>query len=383
MKNMSRYNKLFVLSAAALMTVACGRTAKIDAVIADAASSDVIVKLLDINRFEVLDTVSLDEAGKFSYKVDVQKGQPEFVYLFKGDRKIASMILSCGEKVTVVADTLGKYTVEGSDESVKLAQVEQDYAATLAKLTSLAQRAEEAVNPDYALSLRQELAKEYIAYYRNRIRYVMENSRSLSVIPVFYQTFGQNLPLFAQSTDAIHFRNIADSLSLEYPESKYVKALRQEAERRFGYLELESRITSADPIAYPEIELPDTKGVKTKLTEVDSKVIMVHFWTADDAEQKMFNLDVLMPLYNEFHSKGFEIYQVSLDVDKGLWAQVVKEQKLPWISVCDARGAASPYIALYNIAALPSFYIIADGELVDGSIVDEKSLRNIISKSLK
>ena len=110
---------------------------------------------------------------------------------------------------------------------------------------------------------------------------------------------------------------------------------------------------------------------------------MVHFWTADDAEQKMFNLDVLMPLYNEFHSKGFEIYQVSLDVDKGLWAQVVKEQKLPWISVCDARGAASPYIALYNIAALPSFYIIADGELVDGSIVDEKSLRNIISKSLK
>ena len=153
---MSRFNKLFVLSAAALMTVACGRTAKIDAVIADAASSDVIVKLLDINRFEVLDTVSLDEAGKFSYKVDVQKGQPEFVYLFKGDRKIASMILSCGEKVTVVADTLGKYTVEGSDESVKLAQVEQDYAATLAKLTSLAQRAEEAVNPDYALSLRQD-----------------------------------------------------------------------------------------------------------------------------------------------------------------------------------------------------------------------------------
>ena len=110
---------------------------------------------------------------------------------------------------------------------------------------------------------------------------------------------------------------------------------------------------------------------------------MVHFWTASDAQQKMFNLDVLKPVYDEFHSKGFEIYQVSLDVDKGMWAQVVKEQKLPWISVCDSRGAASVYASTYNIAALPAFYLIANGELVDGSIVDDKSLRKIIEKHLK
>lgn len=383
MKNMSRLNKLFALSAAALMTVACGRSARIDAVITDAASSDVIVKVLDINKFEVLDTVSLDEAGKFSYKLDVKKGQPEFVYIFNGDKKLASMILGSGEKITVAADTSGNYSVEGSEESAKLAQVEQDYAAALAKLNSLARRAEEAVSPEYALSLRQEIGKEYVQYYRSRVKYVMENSRSLSIVPIFYQTFGQNLPLFAQSMDAIHFRNAADSLSLVYPESKYVKALRQEAERRFGYLELETRIKSADQVAYPPIELPDIKGVKRKLSDVDSKVVMVHFWTASETEHKMFNLDVLMPLYKEFHDKGFEIYQVSLDVDKGLWAQVVKEQKLPWISVCDARGAASPYIATYNITALPAFYIISGGELVDGSVVDEKSLRNILIKSLK
>ena len=383
MKNMSRFSKFFVLSAFAVLAASCCRSARIDAVIADAASSDVIVKLLDVNKFEILDTVSVDESGRLAYKVDVKKGQPEFVYLFHGDKKIASMILQSGDRVTVEADTLGNYTVLGSEESVKLAQVERDYASAVAKMNSLARRIEEAASPEYALKLRQDLGKVYIDYYRSRVKYVMSNGRSLSVIPVFYQTFGQNLPVFAQSTDAIHFRNVADSLALAYPESKYVKALRQEADRRFGYLELESRINSAEAISYPEIELPDLQGQKRKLSDVDSKVIMVHFWTASDAQQKMFNLDVLKPLYDEFHSKGFEIYQVSLDVDKGLWAQVVKEQALPWVSVCDSRGAASSYITTYNISVLPAFYIIADGELVDGSVVDEKSLRKVIKDNLK
>lgn len=380
---MSRFSKILSCAAALALAVSCGRTAKITAVVADAPSSDVIVKLLDVNRFEVLDTVALDKTGKLTYKVDVEKGQPEFIYLFRGETRIASLILNAGDNVTVTADTTGKYTVEGSEESVKLAEVEREYSAVLSRMTALAYRIDEAINPEYAMELRNQLGKEYVSYYRSRVKYVMENSRSLSVVPIFYQVLGAELPLFGSSTDAIHMQNAADSLALVYPDSKYVKALRKEAERRFGYLELHNRIVAAGEVAYPEIELPDTKGQKRKLSEVDAKVVMLAFWTAEAAEQKMFNLDILKPVYEEFHSKGFEIYQVSLDVDKGLWAQVVKEQQLPWISVCDSKGAASDYAKIYNLPALPAFFIIANGELVDGSVVDEKSLRDIIKKNLK
>ena len=67
---------------------ACTPTAKIDGAIEDAPSSEVIVKLLNVNRYEVLDTVSTDASGRFSYKVDVEKGQPEFVYVFYKDTKV-------------------------------------------------------------------------------------------------------------------------------------------------------------------------------------------------------------------------------------------------------------------------------------------------------
>ena len=370
------------LAAGVLFAAACGRTAKIDAVIADAQSSQVLVKVLKSSALETVDTVACDETGKLSYKLDIEKGQVEFVYLYHGDKKVVSLLLKPGDKVGVQVDSLGNYQVSGSEESSKLAEVESDYVAFLKRIHALNAQVDKAADVDESLVLRQAMGQEYITYYRDRVKYVMANSRSMTVIPVLYQTLGENLPVFGQSTDAIHFKNVADTLALVYPESRHVKALAKEAERRQNYLNMETLINSAEQIGYPDIELPDLMGQKRKLSEVEAKVVMIHFWTASSAEQKMFNLDVLMPLYNEYHKKGFEIYQVALDVDKGLWASVTKQQKPQWVSVCDSRGSASPYIPTYNLPALPAFFIIKDGALVDGSVVDEASLRKLLNKLL-
>ena len=383
MISMSRFSRISAFVAAVLLAASCGRTARINALISDASSSDIVVKMLNVNTFDVLDTVTLDQDGKMAYKLELDKGQIEFVYLYYGGKRIASLLLQPGDKVSVVADTLGSYTVEGSEESAKLAQVEMDYAAALKKMTEMSVALENAQTTEQAVAMRQELAQEYVSYYRDRVKYIMQNSRSMSVVPVLYQTLGANLPVFAQKTDAIHFKAMADSLALSYPDSRYVKALRKEAERRMGYLEMDAIINSAQQIGYPDVELPDIDGQKRKLSEVDAKVILVQFWTASDLSQKMFNVDVLKGLYKDFHSKGLEIYQISLDADKILWAQVVKQQKHPWISVCDSRGAASPYAASYNIQILPSMFVISNGELVDGKVVDETSLRKLLKDLLK
>ncbi len=379
---MSRFSNVIKCAAVALLAAACTPTAKVDGTIASAPSSEVVMKLLNVNRYEVLDTVNTDASGRFTYRVKVEKGQPEFVYVYHNDTRVASLLLEAGDKVNVVADTLGNYSVEGSAESARLAQVEKDYSAAQARLQAIADQVADAEGEE-AASLRQQLGKEYVDYYRKCVRYILENSRSLTVVPVLYQNFGLDLPVFAQSTDAIHFVSVADSLALSYPQSKYVKALKKEAERRFGYLELEAKIRNAAEIGYPDVVLPDVNAEKIRLSEVDAEVIMLYFWSATDANQKMFNLDVLKSLYEDYHSKGFEIYQVALDPDKTGWAQVVKQQNLPWINVCDGLGASSPYVTIYNISALPATYIIADGELVDGQVVDEKSLRRLLDRLLK
>ena len=381
--NMSRFSKLIAFAAAMLALVSCGSNARIDGTVADAASSEVIVKLLNSNRYEVLDTVKTDASGRFSYKLDVVEGQPEFVYVFYKDRKIASLLLEAGAKVSVASDTLGRYSVEGSQESVKLAEVEKAYAAALMEFEALAKKMDAASDQAEFDQLAKDMTQVYVAYYRDRVKYVMENSQSLTVIPVFYQTLGENLPLFYQNTDAILFRNAADSLEAVYPDSKYVKALRKDAEIRFGYLELQERLLDAEEIGYPEIELPGLDGKMRKLSDIDSRVVIICFWSAAQAQQNMFNIEFFKPLYEQYHKKGLDIYQVSLDVDKTLWATTVKGQNLPWTNVCDSRGAQSPYVALYNLSAIPAAFIIADGELVDGKVVDEASLKKLLNDILK
>lgn len=381
--NMSRFSKIIAFAAAMTALVSCGGNARIDGTVADAASSEVIVKLLNSNRYEVLDTVRTDASGHFSYKVDVAEGQPEFIYVFYKDKKIASLLLEAGDKVSVASDTLGRYSVEGSEESVKLSEVEKAYAAALKEFEAIARKMEAASGQAEYEQLAKDMTKVYVAYYRDRVKYVMENSQSLTVIPVFYQTLGENLPLFYQNTDAILFRNAADSLEAVYPDSKYVKALRKDAELRFGYLELQERLLDAEEIGYPEIELPGLDGKMIKLSDMDSRVVIVCFWSAAQAQQNMFNIEFFKPLYEQYHKKRLDIYQVSLDVDKTLWATTVKGQNLPWTNVCDSRGAQSPYVSLYNLSAIPAAFIIADGELVDGKVVDEASLKKLLNDLLK
>ena len=378
---MSRFSNVIRCAAAALLAAACTPTAKVEMTLDSAPSSEVVVKLLNINQYEVLDTLKTDASGKFSYKVNVEEGQPEFVYVYYKDKRVASLLLEAGDKVNVSADTLGNYTVQGSEESSRLALVEQEYSAAQKRLQALAVQMETASDEQMA-SLRQALAKEYVSYYRQCVKYILENSRSLTAVPVLYQNFGPELPVFSQNTDAIHFVNVADSLALAYPQSKYVRALRKEAERRYGYMELEAKLRTVSPVGFPDIVLPDINAQQVRLSEVDSKVIMLFFWDPSNANQKMFNLDILESLHNDYHKKGFEIYQVALTTDKAAWAQIVKKQNLPWINVCDRLGAASQYVTTYNIPVLPATYIIADGELVDGEIVDEKSVRRLLDKLL-
>ena len=371
---------LLVLLVASI--VSCNNTAKINGNITGVKSSEVIIKLLDINKYQILDTVKVNENGDFSYKLEIEKGNPEFIYVFYKETKVASLLLDRGEAVQINADTLGTSTVEGSEETLKLIQVEKKFGDFSDKLVTLLDKANNAVgNPEEVLKLRKEITALYVDYYRDRVKYVLSNSHSLTSIPVLFQKIG-GLEVFSQPTDVMHFRSICDSLEMNYPDSKFVKNLRVQAEKRQEIFNLQNRINSANQLDYPEIELSDIKGEKVKLSDIKSKVVMIHFWTNNEPLQKMFNLDVLKPAYDEFHSKGFEIYQVALDLDKTAWATTVKAQELDWINVCDIKGLNSPVISSYNVRKLPTSYFIVDGQLIDGKAENYKTLKALLQKYL-
>ena len=366
---MKNCNKLLALALAALAFSACGDKARIRGTVADAPNSKLVVKQLDINTYRDLDTIKTGSDGSFRYDVKVQAGQPEFIYLFYGDTRVAALLLEKGETATVLTDTLGRYTVSGSEGSVELARVDRAYADFLANL--------QAHEEDPAA-----MTRDYLQHYRENVKYVMEHPFSLTTVPVFFERLG-SAAIFSQVTDAIFFRQGADSLKTVYPESRYVKALEREAERRMRILELEGQLQNAPEAAFPDISLPDIQGNVRALSQVEAKVILVHFWDAADAAQKMFSIDTLLPLYEDFHSRGVEIYSVCCTPDKPEWASSVLAQKLPWINVNDGLGGASPAVITYGVTELPYSFLIVDGELNTKPVGGIDGLRRELGRLLR
>ncbi len=382
MKTIARTFGLLSLTAFAVVALAgCSRGAKMT--VRGESGREIVVRPQTPNKNIAPDTLCIDKAGNAACRLKIEKGQPEFIDVYAGKSRLASLLLSAGDRVELVLDTLGNCTVSGSEDCVKMQEIERDFKEVSGKMSDLAYELDRATDDAEIASLKREMGETYVGYYRSCVRYVLENCRSLTVIPVFHQSFSGELPVFGQETDGITMLNVADSLATVYPDSKYVKALKEEAKKRMDYMALLNNIRNAEAVSFLDVELPDITATKRKLSEVDAPLVILHFWTASDPEQCRFNLDVLKHFYDKFHSRGLEIYSVALDLDKTNWAKIVREQALPWINVCDSKGTSSKYIGQYNISQLPTSYFISHGELVDAKVTDEKSLDQLLNKLLK
>ncbi len=364
--------RIIAAAVLALALSACqGGKATVDCTVAEAPSASLTVRQLNGTTPVVLDTVKTDAAGRFSYKVKVEKGNPEFIYVYKGDTRLASLLLESGEKAVVEADTLGNYSVSGSDGSALLKEGDDAFRAYVNNLFALS---EAGAQPS-------EIAKEYVRHYREAVKFVMVNNKSLAVIPVLYENIGGSTATFSGLSDALVFRSACDSLKTVYPDSKYVKALEAEAVRRENLMLISNRIKTADERAYPNLRMPSIDGTPAEIDSLDAKAILVYFWDDREATHKIFNLDVLKPVYEKYQARGLEIYAISVDPDKAAWAQVVKAQELPWVNVNDGLGTASRSLFVYNVTSVPAMILLTDSGM--DFISGEKQLRNKLDKVLR
>ena len=364
--------RIIAAAVLALVLSACqGGKATVDCTVAEAPSASLTVRQLNGTTPVVLDTVKTDAAGRFSYKVKVEKGNPEFIYVYKGDTRLASLLLESGEKAVVEADTLGNYSVSGSDGSALLKEGDDAFRAYVNNLFALS---EAGAQPS-------EIAKEYVRHYREAVKFVMVNNKSLAVIPVLYENIGGSTATFSGLSDALVFRSACDSLKTVYPDSKYVKALEAEAVRRENLMLISNRIKTADERAYPNLRMPSIDGTPAEIDSLDAKAVLVYFWDDREATHKIFNLDVLKPVYEKYNARGLEIYAISVNPDKAAWAQVVKSQDLPWINVNDGLGTASRSLFTFNVASVPAMLILSESGME--VVSNEKQLRAKLDKVLK
>lgn len=375
---------------AALLAVSCSKnnTAVVNAQIEGADSKQIMLFQLSVNQMKLADTLKTDTKGAVKGEVVMQDENPNFYYLAYNGKKLASLVLKAGDKVTVSTDTLGRNVkISGSQESELLQKYDERLTAAIASFEATSSelgKAMEAKDEKAVQSLNAQLSKLYVKYKQDIIKSIMQNPYSIANVQALHQSLMPGLPIFGGENDHFLFQRVHDSLQTVYPNSVYVKSLQEQVKAAQDMILLAEKISNAEETSFPNISLPDINAKNVELSSLEGKPFVLMFWTIADPNQKMFNND-LMEIYNKYKSSGLEIYQVSIDTDKTAWATAVKEQNLPWISVCDGKGAASGAVASYNITAIPAIFVFdKNGDMVaNQGLFSKAKIEEAVRKAIR
>lgn len=332
------------------------------------------------------DSVLTNANGRFATKVELPDGEAT-LYNLRCEERIIPLIVSAGERVAVnsVPGLVDGYTVSGSGESQLVKEIRSIMNVGSAKLDSMWVVYNETTSKSVQQLINTEYANEYLAIKRRQIEFIVNNAGSLAAIYALNQRLPNDEVLFNGKNDVVYYRLVADEVAKKYPDSPYLKGLNNAIEQYDQQMEVLNMFNSAieaGPAPFPELNLSDMYGKKQSLIANLGKVLLVDFWSIGDQEANFRNAE-LKNIYNEYKEQGFEIYQISVDTSKPAWIETVQTQKLPWISVCDFQGSASPAVQLYNIQNVPqNFLIDKEGNIVARNAYGD-DLRKEIAKLIK
>ncbi|MFA7088823.1 MAG: TlpA disulfide reductase family protein [Bacteroidales bacterium] len=319
--------------------------------------TSLVLKRLDFTTETILDTIAVQEDGSFSYRFDVGNDMPGYYYLYAGNKRIAGLIFQNGREVNLEVTPDGKILkLEGSPESLLLQEVNDKLETTAAKFDSLYTLYENAPEKEQE-TLSLELGRLFVKYKQETIRFLFEHPRAFVNTSVVFQSLPRQVYVFSDTRDAALLQRVYDSLSVNYPLSPYVNAVRDRYESMQKAMQMEEAFSNAEIADFPNICLPGLDGKDVCLSSLKGKTIILSFWHSGNVDMRLDNRE-LQETYDRYASRGLEIYQVGLDTDKTAWATAVRDQSLPWISVCDGSGIYSPAVTTYNVVEMPTFFII-------------------------
>jgi peroxiredoxin len=362
-----------------MLVVSCGKNAvTIKGNVANAEN-----KLLELyvstTPKRLIDTVRLNSSGRFSFKYDFKKNIfPVFFTLSVSDKPLASLLLEPGEKVIVETDIKNPaaYTVSGSEGSQLLKELNNQMLKTTVSVDSIGKILDKIKDTPENAKQTQQISKDLAAIFtkhkQDLIRFVIKNNKSYAAYTAIYQTLPNGIGVFGKENDALYFKLLADSLERKYPRSPCVLQLRDDYDRLIKTNAIRNLIDKATEASIPDVKLPDVTGRQVSLLSLKGKLVLLNFWSSQDKVTALNNNE-LLPIYEKYKSEGFEIYQISLDEDRGKWLQTINTQKLPWINVCDFKGKATYSLKLYNITKLPANYLISRNcEIIGKDLFGEK-----------
>ena len=347
---------------AAMLTSCDNRKFHIDGTVTEAKDSVLYLENMSLDGPVVVDSVKLDDKGSFSFS-EKAPDAPEF-YRLRIAGQIINLSVDSTETIKIKAaypSMATGYTVEGSAECTTIKELALKQIDLQNRVIAVQN------NPNLGYDLTRDSIGRLIEAYKDEIKrnYIYKAPMRASSYFALFQTLG-NMLIFnprESAEDVKAFAAVATSWDTYHPNAVRGKNLHNIAIEGMKDVRIMRNKMAAQGIDASkvhvsniiDISLLDNKGNRRSLTDLKGKVVLLdfHVFGARESTKRIMQM---REIYNKYHSRGLEIYQVSLDPDEHFWK--TQTAALPWISVRDPQGLQSQNLASYNVTSIPTFFLI-------------------------
>ena len=334
----------------------------------------IYLNLLTDKSIDSFDSTLIAENGEFQFNNKVEG--KEFFMLRIDNSNYIYLLIDSLDNITIngdAANLLQTYTVEGSDDSKLLQELNIHNTNTRLKVDELRNsfnmQKDNVSNID---SLKQSIDSMFQVLNINERKYLYsfidKNDSSLVSYMALYQQIVPRTPIIdpRNPIDYELFKKVDETLINTMPNSQHAKSLHAQILEMKRMQEVEHMGNNHIQIGAEAAEIaePTPQGDTIALSSLRGKYVLLDFWASWCKPCRMENPN-LVKNYKKYHDKGFEIYQVSLDKDKNAWTAAIEKDGLNWIHVSDLKYWQCKSAQLYKVQGIPaSFLLDPEGKII-------------------
>jgi mRNA-degrading endonuclease HigB of HigAB toxin-antitoxin module len=355
--------KIFIMMVALIALTACnGNKFHISGNIEGASDSTLVLEQSSNGEWFIIDSVKVDKQGKFKISAEAPE-VPSIYQLRLGNQSICFPIDSLDDlTLNAKLPNFNKdYDLSGSEHAIQVMKIDKEAMRFASGKGSAAE----------LQAWKDQLSRQIVADPSGIVAYYTIN-KYIDGKPLFDPMNDNDLRIIGAVANSFN------SFRPNDPRTDYLVNLLLDGQRRRRSMSAATDTVYADVASIIDIKLQDYNGKEYALSKVtaSNRVVLLDF-TAYGTEVSPQLNKLLHDIYQSYHSRGLEIYQVSLDQSNVTWREAAKN--LPWITVFDPMSINSQTVGAYNVTGIPTTFIIRGGEIVE-RVEDATRLKASVGK---